>query len=650
MKTTITLDNLKLRMWKGVRDFVLDAQGRDVKIYGDNATGKTTLADGWYWLLFDEDSNSQSQFDIKTLDKNNEPIHGVEHEIEGILGIGNKKVSLKKIYKEKWTKKRGSVKEVFSGHTTDYYIDDVPKKAGEYTDYIAGIINEKTFKLLTIPRYFNEKLHWEERRKTLLEVCGNVSDQDVIASNKKLNRLKDIIKNRSLDDHKKVIVEQRKKINKELPNIQVRIDEVMKGLPDISEISPNVINPKVQSLKAEKKEKEQELTRIESGGEIAEKSKKLAEIETVLEEIKRKHKDQYFESISNSKMNLRSINEQIYKIDRNIKLKEKEVNNIGSEIAGLELEVNKLRQKWHEADEREINVDNNCPTCGQDLPDKQIKDAYKNANYSKAQELENINIKGKKIVKKINELKSEDEKNRKEIVDLKIQADNQTTLYREINSEIEKLEDEAERYQNDLQYKKKVVEKEVLQKAIISLQEDNQDAITKVKLEIESIEEKIQTLGIKLSFNLQYNQGLERIEELKTKEKKLAAMLEKLEEELYLVEEFTRTRVGMLTEKINARFKLARFKLFSKQINGGLEECCEALVNGVPYSTNLNSGAKTNVDIDIINTLSKHYNFHAPIFIDNAESVTEIMKSDSQMIKLVVSKKDKKLRVERDDS
>ena len=92
----ITLDKLKLRMWKGVRDFILDAQGRDVKIYGDNATGKTTLADAWYWLLFDEDSNSQSQFDIKTLDKNNEPIHGVEHEIEGILGIDNKKVSLKK--------------------------------------------------------------------------------------------------------------------------------------------------------------------------------------------------------------------------------------------------------------------------------------------------------------------------------------------------------------------------------------------------------------------------------------------------------------------------------------------------------------------------------------------------------------------------
>jgi hypothetical protein len=65
----------------------------------------------------------------------------------------------------------------------------------------------------------------------------------------------------------------------------------------------------------------------------------------------------------------------------------------------------------------------------------------------------------------------------------------------------------------------------------------------------------------------------------------------------------------------------------------------------VPYS-NLNHGARLNVGLDIINTLSDFYNFNAPIFVDNAEAVTQLIPTRSQLIRLVVSEKDKKLRME----
>ncbi|ENJ54398.1 hypothetical protein V569_02728, partial [Staphylococcus aureus F32629] len=35
-----------------------------------------------------------------------------------------------------------------------------------------------------------------------------------------------------------------------------------------------------------------------------------------------------------------------------------------------------------------------------------------------------------------------------------------------------------------------------------------------------------------------------------------------------------------------------------------------------------------------------------PIFIDNAESVTELIKTESQQIQLIVNEQDKKLRME----
>src|SRR5690625_1253859 len=201
----IKLIELRLRNFKGIRDFVLKADGESVSVFGDNATGKTTLFDSFVWQLFDKDSQNKSNFDIKTLDEHNNVIHGLEHEVEGVFDINDRRVTLKKVYTEKWTKKRGSVEQEFTGHTTDYYIDGVPTKKKEYTDFIANLVDEDVFKLLTSPTYFNEQLHWEKRRETLLQVCGDVSDEDVIASSTALAKLPAILNGRSIDDHRKVI-------------------------------------------------------------------------------------------------------------------------------------------------------------------------------------------------------------------------------------------------------------------------------------------------------------------------------------------------------------------------------------------------------------------------------------------------------------
>ena len=112
---------------------------------------------------------------------------------------------------------------------------------------------------------------------------------------------------------------------------------------------------------------------------------------------------------------------------------------------------------------------------------------------------------------------------------------------------------------------------------------------------------------------------------------------------------FIRTKVNLLEDRINSKFKYAKFKLFAEQINGGLTEVCETLFDGVPYSSGLNNAAKINVGLDIINTLSEHYGFSAPIFIDNAEAVTKLIATKAQTVSLVVSEQDKALRIERID-
>lgn len=192
----------------------------------------------------------------------------------------------------------------------------------------------------------------------------------------------------------------------------------------------------------------------------------------------------------------------------------------------------------------------------------------------------------------------------------------------------------------------KLQEKQQLQQEINDLQAAAADSIQSIQMEIVQLKQKREQLNVDLGKFAALVQSETRIQELQDQEKKLAAEFEKLEHELYLTEEFIRTKVNLLEGKINSKFKYAKFKLFETQINGGLQEVCETIYEGVPYSSGLNNAAKINVGLDIINTLSKHYGVSAPIFIDNAEAVTKFIDVDAQVIRLVVSEGDKTLRVE----
>ena len=144
------LIDLKLFNFKGIRSFELKSDGKDVSIMGDNGSGKTTLADAFMWLLFGKDSQNKTDFEIKTLGPDGEPEHGLEHTVEARLQLPNgKQLTLKKVFSEKWTKKRGSATAEFTGHTTDHYIDGVPVKKKEFDEQIAEIADEEIFRLLT---------------------------------------------------------------------------------------------------------------------------------------------------------------------------------------------------------------------------------------------------------------------------------------------------------------------------------------------------------------------------------------------------------------------------------------------------------------------------------------------------------------------
>ncbi|WP_139904807.1 hypothetical protein [Clostridium thermarum] len=127
-----------------------------------------------------------------------------------------------------------------------------------------------------------------------------------------------------------------------------------------------------------------------------------------------------------------------------------------------------------------------------------------------------------------------------------------------------------------------------------------------------------------------------RIGELLDHEKYLATQIAELEGQEMLCEDYIKTKVELLEQGINEKFNLVKFKLFNVLMNGNLEECCEALIDGVPFSSANNAG-QINAGLDIINALSTHYGVQAPVFIDNRESINKIIDCKSQVINLIVS-------------
>jgi len=648
------LNRLTLTNFKGIRRFELDAQGDNADIYGDNATGKTTLADAFMWLLFDKDSSNRKDFQIKTLGPDGEPEHGLEHMVEAVLELEDgSQLALKKVYQEKWTKKRGSATAEFTGHTTDHFIDGVPVKKKEYDEKIAEIADENIFRLLTDPRYFNEVLHWQKRRELLLEVCGDVSDAEVIASKKELSKLADILGNRTIEQHRKVIQARRSEINKELEKIPVRIDEVKRGLPNIDDITnPDELPNDIAKLREQLRAKQEELAQAKAGGQVAEKTKQLRMLEAEILELEKQCRAKYETEIQEKRESLKSVQEEYFELMAAISGMEKSLELRHEELASIDNKITTLRAKWHEENNKQFEFEQNdiCPACGQKLPEEKLQEARGRAlaefNRQKAEKLEAISADGKQLKAHADAIRTEIEQLSTKIAEARKELQSREIVVERLKDTIQNLEQKLKyATANDDTFKAKYFEKINLEKEILTLQEDNAETIASIQKEIDEISTDIAALEQAAARLEARKNGEKRIEELKAEERKLAAEYEELEQQLYLTEEFIRTKVQLLEDKINSKFRMARFKLFEVQVNGAISETCETTYNGVPYS-NLNNGARLNIGLDIINTLAEHFGFAPVVFIDNAESVVNILPTKGQQIRLIVSGTDKKLRIE----
>ena len=621
------LTKLELLNFKGLKSFTINLNG-DVVIRGDNATGKTTVFDSVCWLLFGKDSLDRADFEIKTLD-GGEPIHKVNHEVTGTFTLDEGgTVELKRVYREKYSSPRGG-EVTMTGHTTDYFVDGVPKKEKEYKEMVSSLVDESIFKLITNPLYFNETYSWQNRRKLLLEMCGDISDEDVIASHDELRRLAELLEGRTVDDHRKVVAAKKTAINKELDIIPVRIDEAMRNKPEITSDKAKLIRD-IETLSAGIDEVEKQKAIIQNGFSSTEKESKIRDINRQLEAQRSKVLSDYHKQ----KQHLRGEYEasltklKMVEVDRDRCADRRD--ELNKDIEREFKRIATLQSEFDMFNAQQFNKES-CPTCGQALPaDKQaVLEAEFNTNKSKKLE------EWKGLIESAVKLKGNYEE-QQEIMASKI--DSLTTEASQYNDAYNVKFKEYEAYSEPNLEDDPVYADLKAQLFLLEIDDEpgaDTEELTKLDEELSSMKSKKSDLETELNKFKLIDDINHRILELENQQQKLVAEKNALDEASFLMDEFIKAKVNMLEENINSRFKLARFKMFNVMLNGNIEECCETTYKGVPYRS-MNNAARINVGLDIINALTSYYKVNAPVFIDNAEAVTEFVPVNSQTIKLIV--------------
>ncbi|MDU7069120.1 MAG: hypothetical protein E6343_14265 [Clostridium perfringens] len=637
----IILKSLKLHNFKGIKDFEVEF-GHVTDIKGKNGLGKSTIFDAFNWLLFDKDSQGRKNFEIKTLDETGEPLHKLEHTVEGSLIIDGIQLSLAKTFKEKWTKKRGQATQEFSGHETTYSINGVPVKKKDYEEKIKEIMDEGLFKLVTNPIYF-PNLNWKEQRTIVQEIIGTIDDERVINYNSKLAPLKGAYTD-SISEYNSRTKASIKKINDEIKLIPARIDEC----------NNNIVDVDFTKLEARKKEVEKKINDIDERIEDSSKGNDvLLEHKQNLFNLKQEYqeklnhamavasngKDKLINKLKQIRIELGKAECESQSNEYQINVRKNHIKDFEANLIIVEEGIKELRAKWKDIKSKNFEADNKiCKYCEQELPLHEVEQLEEIFNLNKSKELERIQQKAELGKREEETSKEKIDKLNSEILELKEKYEESYKKYKSLEEEERKIQTEIDNFivPIDINFDGKVQ----LEREIELVEEDIKNFKTvdntELKAEKQVLKAELAQINSKLAAKENNERLKERIKELDAEEVELAQKVAKLEGQLFLCEEFTRTQVELSEGMINKKFKNIKFKLFKELINGGLEETCEIVKDGVTYS-NLNTAAQINAGIEIINVLSEHYGIKAVIFIDNAESINKIADTDSQLVKLTVS-------------
>lgn len=669
----IKLIKLTIQNFKGLTDLELDLNGENMKIFADNEVGKTTIYDSFLWVLFNKDSLGKTDFQWKPTNIKEDENEGKQTKVSVLLSVDGSEIEFSKTRYDAKTTKRGTT-DISYTTKTSYSIDGIELKTEkQFNERVAEIIDEATFRRLTSGNYVMEVMKMGDRRAMLFDLFGNLSDEEIINSKKELAPLIGIIGNHSADEATTKIKQEIKNLQKTLKEIPSQIKGIQSIKPDIEELDKEALTARKITAESDVKNAEDILMSIRNGSAVTEirasLQLKVAEIEeerakfnarqnVKLEGI-RQGKEELISNYHAAQDAVRNEETRLYELKQNASKEKYTLDQLNKELDSVSVEWKTINSEvFPTFDEHQLT----CESCGQELQPDKIKEHKANYkakleafNINKAQQLEANNAKGSELFKNVEKQQEivTDLMNRAEdnkvLENLLNKAFEEKTKVSDVTKTIEELQAATPDFETTKDYEKLISEKEAITVELKNLQESAEIKMVEQAGFVSELKQKLNTINEEIAKFGEVERQDNQIQALADEEKLLASQKGALEQQLFLLEEFTRTKVALLEDSINKHFGFVKWKLFEDQKNDGLKEICEPVNDlGVYYSKGFSTSRRIKAGLDIVNTLMKKEGISVPVFIDNAESVTDMYVVDTQIIELIVSKGDKKLRIEKD--
>ena len=622
------LKKLRLEQFKGVTSAEYDFSHKTV-VCGKNGTGKTTLADAWYWLMTDKDYDGNANPELHP-----DFMEESTPSVTAICDANGKTVTFHKFQGDVRTKKQkeeGAPVRI----SNKYEINGIPKSQKDFIRYLEELqVNTDLFWMLSHPEAFTA-LKTADCRKILFGMAQSMSDVEIARSIPECIETSRFLENYTIDE----VTAMQKKAVKEC-NVQ---------LDTIPQIIIGMEKAKVEidlTLAKQKSDVEKQIEDAKAEYSALIEKSDTANIDKAVQGLEQEKTARYNEANAERLAKLAEAQSEFSKAQtaylRAYDAKAKcvqagEAVNNAFRAAKAQLAELKEQRKAIMAEKFKTSA---CPTCGQMLPKEQVETAKQRWMAQREDRLSDN-------TERTNRAKDAIEK-----------AKEDGKVLTEQKKEAAKTFTEAEKARSAANE-----QVEALSKAV---QPDNKDidrkiaALNKDRANVKAYAAKAQevrkTIAV-LSDNLddiirrlaaEQNNGKidEQILDMQEKQREYAQQKATAERTLYHLQLISRKKNDMLSDSINEHFTKVKFRLFDIQKNGEIKDDCTPMVltadgeyRDMKYSAN--TAAIVAAKLDICNGLQKFYKQSLPVFLDGAECLDEAnrkaLETDNQLIMLCVS-------------
>ena len=624
----IKLGSLTLENFRGCKHYNMAFGGKDASIYGANGAGKSTLADGYIWLLTGKDQQGRADYNILPVSA----VEGVEASVAAsFIASGGGHFALRRVYKPVFTRKRGETEKHRTGNTTDYYIDDVPQKAGDYNKFIAEHIgSEDDILTVTRPDYFAQAIKPDARRERLLSLfSGGVDDAAVIAKHAELAPLAEQMGTYTIDDCVKRWKANRRKVNDDLAAIPGRIDEAERAKPAAVDVEADAAMP---HLAAQRMKIKSAIDRLRSGEAASGIRQQISTEKADMEQARAEY-------VHKSSGGNKALENQMAMLRQNLSdaqaaAAKQEASAASAEtlVEGLDKDITALRQQVMDEHAKEFDAGSGkCPTCGQPYPPEMLEQMRGNFNAAKAEKQAQMIARGKELSATRGGLAKQAEADRAAAQQSRAEAEH---LQQKLTA-LQKMLVTPPAWETTADCQKRQSEIAALEQDLQKVSSAADTQIQKLEAELVPVEQQIQAVTARQSNAELLKKQDARISELRAEEKKLGVQLAEFDSLLHLADRFVQLKATDVEAKVNGSFRSVCWKLFELQVNGGIKACCEAQVDGKDYGS-LSNAERVNAGLDIVDTLGQKMGLVLPVWVDNSESVQNLLPIQAQIIQNIV--------------